>query len=226
MNEEKISQASGSSQETSPGESQGSVSKKAKSEAQSAAHEAGKLKDAAKEQGHAAIEQVKAGAASAAQQAKEAGTSYVATQKETLANKVDEYAEAAHAAAERLQAEDGNMLAEPAGRAAQQLDRLAGYLREADPTDFLDDLEGLARRRPEVVFGGLFVAGLVAARFLKASRRKSRAQDSAEPRRASRPRALPSPSESGAGGYTAPYAPATEMGQKSSTDQPVTSSTP
>ncbi|MCA1659283.1 MAG: hypothetical protein LC642_01895, partial [Verrucomicrobiaceae bacterium] len=113
-----------------------------------------------REHGGAAMDQVKTGAASAAQQAREAGASYVAKQKETLANKVGEYAEAAHAAAERLKAEEGNMLAEPAGRAAAQLDRLSGYLREKEPMDLIDDLETLARRRPEVIFGGLFVAGL------------------------------------------------------------------
>lgn len=226
MNEEQFSTGvTAPGQERAAGQSQGGAQQKAKGVAQSAANEAGKLKDAAQEKGNVAIEQVKAGAESAAQQAKEVGTSYVAKQKETLANKVGEYAEAAHAAAERLQAEDGNMLAEPAGRAAEQLDRFAGYLREADPTDFLDDLEGLARRRPEVVFGGLFVAGLVAARFLKASRRKRRSDDSAEPRR-SRPRALPPPGGLGASGYSALYAPGAEMGQKSSANQPAISSIP
>jgi hypothetical protein len=152
---------------------QGDAQQKAKDAALSAANEAGKLKDAAKEKGGAALEQVKAGAATATQQAKEAGRNYLAQQKDTLGNKVGEYAEAVHAAAERLKAENGNMLAEPAGRAAEQLDRFAGYLREADPTEILDDLEEVARCKPEVVFGGLFVAGLVTARFLKASRRRS-----------------------------------------------------
>ena len=152
--------------------------------AESAANEARKLKEVAREKGSAALEQVKTSAQSVAQQAQETGRTYITRQKETLAQKVDEYAKAARAAADRLKADEGNMLAEPTGRAAQQLERLSGYLREKQPIDLLDDLEGFTRRRPEVVFGGLFIAGLAATRFLKASRRRSR-QDSIEPYRPS-----------------------------------------
>jgi hypothetical protein len=188
MNEEQFSTGGTSSEKDSV---QSEAQQKVKNASQSAANEAGKLKDTAKEKGSAALEQVKAGAASATQQAKEAARNYVAKQKDMVGNKVGEYAEAVHAAAERLKAEDGNMLAEPAKRAAVQLDRFAGYLHEAEPTEMLDDLEQFARRKPEVVFGGLFVAGLVAARFLKASRRGSWSEESRRERRETRPRPLP-----------------------------------
>ncbi len=165
---------SGGSQSEDQGQS--GVARRAEETARSAGEEFDKLKGAAREQAGTAVEQVKAGAQSAMHQAQEAGRSFISGQKDTLAKKVDGYADAVRAVSERLQGEEGNVLAGPAGQAAEQLGRLSGYLREKEPADFLDDLEVLARRRPEVVFGGLFVAGLAAARFLKASRRRSSAQ--------------------------------------------------
>jgi hypothetical protein len=92
------------------------------------------------------------------------------------------YAEALRAASERLRNEEqGNVLADPAQKAAEQLEGMSSFLREKEPADFLDELETFARRRPEVVFGGLFVVGLAAARFLKASRRRPRRAGPAEP---------------------------------------------
>ena len=116
-----------------------------------------------------------------AREAQEAGRDFIQEQKENLAQKVDKYAEAVRATSERLRSEEGNVLADPAQKAAQQLERVSSYLRDKEPGDFLYDLESYARRRPEVVFGGLFVVGLAAARFLKASRRRPRRAGPAEP---------------------------------------------
>ena len=132
------------------------------------------LKSAAQEQGGAAVEEIKTVAQSATRQAQEAGRDFIDEQKENLARKVDQYAEAMRAACERLRSEEGNVLVAPAQKAVDQLERMSGYLREKQPADLLDDLESYARRRPEVVFGGLFVVGLAAARFFKASRRRPR----------------------------------------------------
>ena len=111
----------------------------------------------------------------------ETGGDFVHEQKENLAQKVARYGEALHAASERLRSEEGNVLANPAQKAADQLERVSSYLHEKEPADFLEDLETFTRRRPEVVFGGLFVAGLAAARFFKASRRRPRRAGPAEP---------------------------------------------
>ena len=117
------------------------------------------------------MRQMKEGLHSAQHQAREAGRTFIHNQQGMLAERLGEYAEAARAASERLQGDEGNRLAKPAERAAEGLERLSSYLRDKEPADLMDDLERFARRRPEVVFGGLFIAGLAAARFLKASRR-------------------------------------------------------
>jgi hypothetical protein len=101
------------------------------------------------------------------------------SKRKNLAQGVHKYAEALRAASERLR-DEGNVLAEPAQKGAEQLERMSSYLREKELNDFLEDLEAFARRKPEVVFGGLFVVGLATARFLKASRRRPRRAGPAE----------------------------------------------
>lgn len=54
-------------------------------------------------------------------------------------------------------------------RAATRVERAAAYLEQNDVNQIMRDARGLARRRPEVFAGGLFVAGLVLGRFLRSS---------------------------------------------------------
>ena len=184
MNEKKISHAglpATDTPSTTVQPSQPAVQEKAKQTVQTAQAEMEKLKGVAQEQGSAAVEEIKTAAQSAAREAQEAGRDFVHQQKENLSQRVHQYADALRAASERLRGEEGNVLAEPARKWAEQLERMSGYLREKETSDFLEDLETFARRKPEVVFGGLFVVGLVAARFLKASRRRPRRAGPAEP---------------------------------------------
>ena len=175
MNEEKISPPGITTPETpsgTPRPSGSGLQQMAKEGAQTAKSKIETLKSAAQEQGGAAFEEIKTVAQSATRQAQEAGRDFIDEQKENLAQRVDQYTEAMRSACEKLRSEEGNVLAGPAQKAVDQLERMSGYLREKQLADVLDDLESYARRRPEVVFGGLFVVGLAAARFLKASRRR------------------------------------------------------
>jgi len=52
--------------------------------------------------------------------------------------------------------------------AAQQTERIGRYLRETDAEQILTGVQDFARRQPLVFFGGAFVLGLAAARFIKA----------------------------------------------------------
>ncbi|HEY6556163.1 MAG TPA: hypothetical protein VI072_02780, partial [Polyangiaceae bacterium] len=45
----------------------------------------------------------------------------------------------------------------------------ASYVSETDPRDVLQDVQDFARQRPAWFFGGAFLLGLAAGRFLKAS---------------------------------------------------------
>jgi hypothetical protein len=131
-----------------------------------------------------------------AEEAQDAGSKIVERQKQSLISKIRQYEEAIRAAATTLREEQENILAGPAEQAANQLERAAGYLQRHEPGDFLHDLEGVARRRPELVFGGLFVAGFAASRFFKASHRKPRSQAVATTREGSQPTGAAVPSGS------------------------------
>ena len=59
--------------------------------------------------------------------------------------------------------------AQATNRAADRAEQLGVYLRSADADRILGDVEGFARENPWVVVAGGLVAGIAAARFLKAS---------------------------------------------------------
>jgi len=78
-------------------------------------------------------------------------------------------AEALRKGAEQLNSEGNGSSAQLAARAAEQTDRLAGYLRRVDGESLVGDLEDVARSRPWLVASAGVVAGFVSSRFLKAS---------------------------------------------------------
>jgi len=100
--------------------------------------------------------------------AREQADHAVSRRKEDAAGRLDTVSEALHEGALRL-GRDEDVLARYAHSAAEGVDRLARYLRETDAEALLGDIEGFARRRPELFVGGSFVAGMLLARFLKSS---------------------------------------------------------
>jgi hypothetical protein len=105
------------------------------------------------------VEGLKARAATAADERK-------GTAVETLGT----VAGALRGAAQQLQQGEVTALGTYADSAAQQLDKVAGYLRDKDLKGLTRDAETFARRHPEVFLGGAFLAGIFAARFIKSSR--------------------------------------------------------
>lgn len=69
----------------------------------------------------------------------------------------------------RKQGKDGP--AKLADRAAEQTERVGGYLKDTGPDKMLEDVEEFGRRRPWAALAGGMAVGIVAARFLKASSR-------------------------------------------------------
>jgi hypothetical protein len=86
-----------------------------------------------------------------------------------LGEQVSAFGAALRKAAEQLEDEGGRVPAKAAHQAANQVDRIAIYLKNADSERFLGDAERFARRRPWAAGGFGAVSGFVAARFLKAS---------------------------------------------------------
>ena len=116
------------------------------------------------------VEGLKARAATAADERK-------GTAVETLGT----VAGALRGAAQQLQQGEVTALGTYADSAAQQLDKVAGYHRDKDLQGLTRDTETFARRHPEVFLGGAFLAGILAARFIKSSRPQPIATDPFNP---------------------------------------------
>jgi hypothetical protein len=74
-------------------------------------------------------------------------------------------------ATEDLKQDQHEALSRHVQQLAHKADRASQYLRDKNPKEMKDDLERLARDRPAWFLAGAFVAGLIAARFLKSSER-------------------------------------------------------
>lgn len=130
----------------------------------------------AKEFKHAAVEQasdaaieVRRAAEDALKRLRDEGGAMASRQKEAAAEEVSHLRDALHAAAEKLDEEDDTRVADVVRVAADQSDRLAHYLRNQSLNRLADDATRIARRHPSTFYGGMFLVGLAASRFLKAS---------------------------------------------------------
>lgn len=90
-------------------------------------------------------------------------------QKGRLGNKVQGVGKMIHQAAHALHAVKADGVADAVDAAGERFERVSDYVKERGLGDLLADAEDAARRHPGLVAGGLFVAGLLAVRFVKAS---------------------------------------------------------
>jgi hypothetical protein len=131
--------------------------------------EATATSDRAKEQvqqkAQDAQEKVKEGAATLRSRAREQ-----VDQRSTQAGEqMSSSAQALRSTGERFREEGQDGPARAAERAADQAERLGGYLTESDADRILRDVEDFGRRQPLAVAAIGFAAGFAASRFLKAS---------------------------------------------------------
>lgn len=220
----------------------------AKASAKEAASEAGRnLKAQARE----AAATVREEAEEVGARLREQGLAYLEKQKSHLSSEVQAFSEAAKKASQRLEQESDTNLAQYVARAADYLAAASRRISEKDLRTLTSDLERSARRHPEIVFGGLFIAGLAFTRFLKASkprrnrgttprhgyepysgeRRNSPATEYPRPQASapwtSQPTGLPATHESHApGANPATDSPAIRSGQSASTPNPSESNKP
>src|SRR5689334_4166623 len=158
-----------------PNEPRSNSGRGARAMASDAANRGGEANQAgeqAQDMAKEAVERVKEKAKEAGDKVREQGHTFLNEQKERVGSEIQAYSEAARRAAERLENESDTNLSSYVSSAADRLDRLATHVRERDLGELVDDVEEMARRRPEVFYAGMFVAGLVTARFLKASKEK------------------------------------------------------
>lgn len=164
---------------------------KAGSAAQRVREAAKETSEAAKSSAQALAERAKHEVGEAAEKAGAQGRHLLDEQKARVASELHAYSDAARRAASRLENESDTNLSHYLISAAERVDALSTHLHDSRISDLVDEVEEMARRRPEVFYGAMFVAGLAAARFVKASRRR-RMQDRVESAASERE---PSPSD-------------------------------
>lgn len=171
---------------------------RAQQTAQSAKSEAERQAEELKQQARQATEAARQKATEAAEKAKQSGTQYAREKKARVAEEIGVFSGAIRKASDKLHEEQHDSIASYVDAAAEQLDQVRSSLESKDVGELVNDLQDFTRRRPEVVYGGLFVAGLAAMRFLKAS----------QPRRSAQTRApsYSGPSYSGPSGSRPPEA--------------------
>ena len=85
-------------------------------------------------------------------------------------------------------------------KAADQIERFSGQLRQKDVSELLSDAQRFARQRPAVFIGAAFTAGVLAARFLKSSNQGNGARHdwtATDKRNATMPRVVSQPEDLG-----------------------------
>jgi hypothetical protein len=116
-----------------------------------------------------AVEQAQQTAGKVVEGAKEQATSQLATQKERAAGSLGSVAAAIRQTGQGLRQQDQDTVGRYADTVADQVERVAGYLRERDVSDVLEDVENLARRQPGLFLGGAVALGFLGTRFLMSS---------------------------------------------------------
>ena len=101
---------------------------------------------------------------------KDRATTQLSSQKERATGVVDVLAHAVRQTTDQLRHDQHDTIARYVDRAAEQLERFSGTIRNKDIGELVRDAGRFARRQPTIFIGGSFVAGLILARFLKSSR--------------------------------------------------------
>ncbi len=117
----------------------------------------------------AARETVGAGASELVEQVKENSREFLSERKGVVAGELTNVGRAIRRAADKLQDTDSAFLAGYVDTAAERVEEIGRYVEQHDLRDVIDDVSGLAQRKPLLFMGGMFVAGLAAARFLRSA---------------------------------------------------------
>lgn len=111
-----------------------------------------------------------------ADQAKQQATSRLESGREGAVDGLGSVAQAIRQTGQGLREQDQGTIGQYADQAAEQVERLASYLRQHDVGQLIDETERFARRRPGLFLGGGVALGLLVARFLKSSGERDQAK--------------------------------------------------
>jgi hypothetical protein len=127
------------------------------------------IQERVRDSGRSAINEMRRVGRETGQEIRARGAEAADRQKNRAAEHIGNYGAAVKRAAEQLRSEHDDVLAGYADTVGNALDRAAGFLRNREVRDLVGEVESYVRRHPELILGGLFVAGIAAARFVKAA---------------------------------------------------------
>ena len=104
-----------------------------------------------------------------ASQARDQATQLASRATEQTAQRLNSLASALRQAGQQLETDDAAGFGRYAGLAADQVEKVSGYLEGKDLGQLVRDTQTFARRHPDLFLGGAFVAGVMLARFIKSS---------------------------------------------------------
>ena len=91
--------------------------------------------------------------------------------KAQVAHRLLEAAELLHHGSENFREQNQMLFAQYADEAAARVEGISSYIQEKELGEMAQEIEHHIRRRPYLFLGGVFTAGLLAARFIKKSHR-------------------------------------------------------
>ena len=97
-------------------------------------------------------------------------TSQLNEQKTRATDSLGNVAQAVRQSTQHLREQQYDTVAQFVERAADQIERFSNHLRERDLNQLVGEAQRFARQQPAVFIGSSFAAGMLAARFIKASR--------------------------------------------------------
>jgi hypothetical protein len=131
------------------------------------------VKDEARQKTGEVVEQAKQKGGEVVEQTRTRAFDMMDEQKSRAAEGLGSVASALRQTSETLRSGDQAQFGQVAERAADAVERFSDELRNKDVNELLHEAERFARREPELFLGGAVLLGLMAARFMKASNRRS-----------------------------------------------------
>lgn len=116
------------------------------------------------------VDQAKQTAAHVADQAKAQVTNQIDAKKDSAVQTMGTVANVLRETGGKLK--EAGPLADVAERAAEGIERVAGFVRTRDIGDLATEVERFARREPALFLGAALAVGLLGGRFLKSSARR------------------------------------------------------
>ena len=132
-------------------------------------NQGGEVTEQAKEQGRQLAQQARQQAGELANRGSEQVKSQLANQKHEASQRMVPVQTALRETGQQLRKQGQGSVAQYADKAADQVERFSGYLRETEIDEIVDEARGFARRRPAVFLGGAVALSFLATRFLKST---------------------------------------------------------